>query len=169
MPRDRTSRGEASTPKPGCDGTINGGGVRSRESVAAWKRVRQNKGSPGIDGMTIDDARDYLHEHWPSIRSQLLDGIYQPLAGQAGRNSQAGRRGQKARRALRRRPTDPASPAAGSPGAVGPNVLRAQLRLPAGAIRSPGGGPGTAVHRRGLRWWSILISKNFSTGSITTA
>src|ERR1700730_9481699 len=44
----------------------------------AWKRVRRNKGSPGVDGMTIDDAKDYLREHWPSIRSQLLDGIYQP-------------------------------------------------------------------------------------------
>src|ERR1700693_702578 len=44
----------------------------------AWKRVRRNKGSPGVDGMTIDDAKDYLREHWPSIRSQLLDGTYQP-------------------------------------------------------------------------------------------
>src|SRR6202048_1453787 len=44
----------------------------------AWKRVRRNKGSPGVDGMTIDDARDYLREHWPSIRSQLLEGTYQP-------------------------------------------------------------------------------------------
>src|SRR5689334_11105554 len=53
--------------------------VCSRENlVRAWKRVRRNKGSPGVDGMTIDDARDYLREHWPSIRSQLLDGIYQP-------------------------------------------------------------------------------------------
>ena len=46
--------------------------------VRAWKRVRRNKGSPGVDGMTIDDAKDYLREHWPSIRSQLLDGTYQP-------------------------------------------------------------------------------------------
>src|ERR1700760_825893 len=44
----------------------------------AWKRVRQNKGSPGVDGMTIDDTKDYLREHWPSIRSQLLEGTYQP-------------------------------------------------------------------------------------------
>ena len=28
--------------------------------------------------MTIDDAKDYLREHWPSIRSQLLEGTYQP-------------------------------------------------------------------------------------------
>ena len=46
--------------------------VYDRENlVRAWKRVRQNKGSPGVDGMTIDDAQSYLREHWPSIRSQL--------------------------------------------------------------------------------------------------
>src|SRR5438309_11120367 len=53
--------------------------VCDRENlVRAWKRVRQNKGSPGVDRMTIDDAKDYLREHWPSIRSQLLAGTYQP-------------------------------------------------------------------------------------------
>src|SRR3974377_52327 len=53
--------------------------VCDRENlVRAWKRVRQNKGSPGVDGMTIDDAKDYLREHWPDIRSQLLAGTYQP-------------------------------------------------------------------------------------------
>src|SRR5436305_8867073 len=53
--------------------------VCDRENlVKAWKRVRRNKGSPGVDGMTIDDARDHLREHWPSIRSQLLEGSYQP-------------------------------------------------------------------------------------------
>src|ERR1700731_4827405 len=46
--------------------------------VRAWKRVRSNQGSPGVDGMTIDAAKGYLREHWPSIRSQLLDGTYQP-------------------------------------------------------------------------------------------
>src|SRR5579864_9410935 len=44
----------------------------------AWKRVRSNKGSPGVDGMTIDAAKDYLREHWPTIRFQLLSGTYQP-------------------------------------------------------------------------------------------
>lgn len=44
----------------------------------AWKRVRENKGSPGVDGMTIDAAVDYLREHWPTIREQLLKGTYQP-------------------------------------------------------------------------------------------
>src|SRR6478672_11129650 len=53
--------------------------VCGRENlVRAWKRVRSNQGSPGVDGMSIDDAKDYLREHWPSIRLQLLNGNYQP-------------------------------------------------------------------------------------------
>jgi len=44
----------------------------------AWKRVRANKGSPGADGMTIDETAEYLREHWPAIRDQLLQGTYAP-------------------------------------------------------------------------------------------
>ncbi len=44
----------------------------------AWKHVRKNRGSPGVDGMTIDEARDYLKEHWSTIRDQLLEGTYSP-------------------------------------------------------------------------------------------
>src|ERR1700675_4926853 len=46
--------------------------------VRAWKRVRSNKGGPGVDGMTIEDAKAYLREHWPNIRAQLLEGTDQP-------------------------------------------------------------------------------------------
>src|ERR1051325_7787131 len=46
--------------------------------VRAGKRVRRNKGIPGADGMTIAGAKAYLREHWPTIRSQLLSGTYQP-------------------------------------------------------------------------------------------
>jgi RNA-directed DNA polymerase len=53
--------------------------VCGRENlVRAWQRVRGNKGAPGVDGMTIDDAKGYLREHWPDIRSQLLAGTYRP-------------------------------------------------------------------------------------------
>jgi len=45
---------------------------------AALKRVRQNKGSPGIDGMTVDDLPRYLAENWAALREQLLAGTYQP-------------------------------------------------------------------------------------------
>jgi group II intron reverse transcriptase/maturase len=46
--------------------------------IRAWKRVRANKGSPGIDGMTVDDLTGYLKENWPRIREELLKGEYQP-------------------------------------------------------------------------------------------
>src|ERR1700736_5367983 len=53
--------------------------VCERENlVRAWKRVRRNKGSPGVDGMTIDDAKDDRREPCPGIRSKLLAGTYQP-------------------------------------------------------------------------------------------
>ena len=44
----------------------------------AYKRVKANKGSPGIDGMSIGDLAGYLKQHWPTIRGQLLCGTYQP-------------------------------------------------------------------------------------------
>jgi RNA-directed DNA polymerase len=44
----------------------------------ALKRVRANQGSPGIDGMTVDQLPGYLEQHWPAIREQLLRGTYEP-------------------------------------------------------------------------------------------
>src|SRR5258706_629947 len=44
----------------------------------ALKRVRANKGSPGLDGMTVDELPEYLEQHWPAIREQLLSGTYEP-------------------------------------------------------------------------------------------
>ena len=46
----------------------------------AFKRVRQNKGSPGVDGMTVGELETYLLDHWDEIREQLLAGTYQPMA-----------------------------------------------------------------------------------------
>ena len=48
--------------------------------IKALKRVRKNKGSPGIDGMRVEGLSDYLREHWSVIREQLLAGSYQPDA-----------------------------------------------------------------------------------------
>ncbi len=45
---------------------------------AALRRVKANKGSPGIDGMTVEQLPGYLREHWPALRDQLLRGTYQP-------------------------------------------------------------------------------------------
>jgi hypothetical protein len=45
----------------------------------ALKRVRQNKGSPGVDGMRVEDLTAYLTASWAEIREQLLMGTYQPM------------------------------------------------------------------------------------------
>ena len=44
----------------------------------ALRRVMTNKGSAGADGMTVDGLSDYLKQHWPAIREQLLNGTYEP-------------------------------------------------------------------------------------------
>src|SRR6266487_3827833 len=44
----------------------------------ALARVKANKGSPGVDGITVGGITDYLKQHWPAIREQLRSGTYQP-------------------------------------------------------------------------------------------
>ncbi|WP_420849680.1 group II intron reverse transcriptase/maturase, partial [Peribacillus tepidiphilus] len=46
---------------------------------AALKRVEQNKGSHGVDGMSVKDLRRHLYENWDSIRQSLREGTYKPL------------------------------------------------------------------------------------------
>jgi RNA-directed DNA polymerase len=91
FPEER--RGEA--PRPDGEGTESLAVERSAESPAgierlmeevverenleeALKRVKANKGSPGVDGMTVHALPDYLRAYWPAIREQLLSGIYKP-------------------------------------------------------------------------------------------
>jgi RNA-directed DNA polymerase len=53
--------------------------ILSRENmIRAWKRVKANKGTSGIDGITTEDFPDYLRKHWHRIREELLAGTYQP-------------------------------------------------------------------------------------------
>jgi RNA-directed DNA polymerase len=86
-------RGEA--PKDLQEGTESSAGKRGTESPAiteqlmeevcerenckkALKRVRANKGSAGMDGMTVQQLPEHLKQHWPAIRDQLLSGTYKP-------------------------------------------------------------------------------------------
>ena len=86
-------RGEA--PKGLQEGTESYAGERGFESPAiteqlmeevcgrenckqALKRVKANKGSAGVDGMTVQQLPEYLKQHWPAIREQLLSGTYKP-------------------------------------------------------------------------------------------
>jgi group II intron reverse transcriptase/maturase len=73
--------------RPATDGNERSGASGLMELVcerqnlgAALKRVRKNKGSPGIDGMTVDELPEYLKAKWPVLEEQLLSGTYQPAA-----------------------------------------------------------------------------------------
>src|SRR5246127_4292762 len=53
--------------------------VCERENLKeALRQVKGNKGSAGMDGVTVDQLTDYLKQHWPVIREQLLNGTYEP-------------------------------------------------------------------------------------------
>jgi len=87
------SRSEA--PTASVEGTESSAGKRGIESPAiaeqlmeevcerenckqALKRVKANKGSAGVDGMTVQQLPAFLKQHWPAIREQLLSGTYKP-------------------------------------------------------------------------------------------
>ena len=44
----------------------------------AYKRVKANKGAPGIDGMTIEEALPYLKEHQQELTDRIYRGKYTP-------------------------------------------------------------------------------------------
>src|ERR1700752_4748615 len=53
--------------------------VCERENLKkALRRVKANKGSPGVDGMIVERLSDYLRTHWPQHRDELLRGTYTP-------------------------------------------------------------------------------------------
>lgn len=63
----------------GCGADDLLGQALARENMArAWKRVKANKGSAGVDGRTVQDTAEYLRQAWPGIRQRLLDGTYKP-------------------------------------------------------------------------------------------
>src|SRR6202451_2279335 len=87
------SRSEA--PRVSAEGTESLAGKRGTESPAigeqlmeevcerencrqALARVKANKGSSGVDGMTVQQLPGHLKQHWPAIREQLLSGTYVP-------------------------------------------------------------------------------------------
>lgn len=44
----------------------------------AWKRVRANKGAPGVDGMTLDEFPDWAKAEWERVATELETGRYRP-------------------------------------------------------------------------------------------
>jgi RNA-directed DNA polymerase len=76
------TRVEASTAGGGNERSGTGGLMEvvceRHNLMAALKRVKDNKGSPGIDGMTVGELPAFLKLHWPRIREELLAGRYRP-------------------------------------------------------------------------------------------
>lgn len=53
--------------------------VVDRENLMkAWKRVKDNKGAPGVDGMSVEELPEYLRRNWAAIKEALLNGEYRP-------------------------------------------------------------------------------------------
>jgi len=84
-PRDSAEGTEALMAKREAESTANS--EQLMEAVCGRKncqqalaRVKSNKGSAGIDGMTVEQLPDYLKQHWPIIRERLLRGSYKPQA-----------------------------------------------------------------------------------------
>jgi RNA-directed DNA polymerase len=46
--------------------------------IRAYRAVKSNGGSPGVDGMTVHEMKGYFERHWKEIREQLLTGAYTP-------------------------------------------------------------------------------------------
>jgi len=52
--------------------------LSTENMLKAWKRVKANKGAPGIDNMSIEEFPEFARDNWDSIRESLLAGTYQP-------------------------------------------------------------------------------------------
>src|SRR4051795_2637887 len=101
----------------------------------AWRRVRANKGAPGVDGQDLEafeaDLADNLYKIW----NRMSSGSYLPAPGQGSRDPQAARRrGSNAGRADDRRQGRADGRGHASGGAGGPPVCRGLLWLSAGQV-----------------------------------
>ena len=74
---EETPTAEHGIGRPGARGLL-AEALGRRNLHAALKRVRQNKGSAGVDGMTVDELPDYLRAHWERLREELISGTYRP-------------------------------------------------------------------------------------------
>jgi RNA-directed DNA polymerase len=52
--------------------------LRRENMIRAYQRVKRNKGSAGVDGMSVEELMPYLQKHWERIKSEILKGRYQP-------------------------------------------------------------------------------------------
>ena len=53
--------------------------LASENLQLAWKRVKQNKGTAGVNGLTIDQYLEWAKGHWGTVNQGLERGYYSPL------------------------------------------------------------------------------------------
>jgi len=96
--------------------------------IRALKQVKRNK---GVDGLTVETLPDYLKQHWPEIKSQLLSGEYRPQAVKRVEIPKPDGRNRKLGIPDGRRPPDPASDGTGAYPDLGTALPPPQLRIQA--------------------------------------
>ena len=125
--------------------------VCERENLKeALRQVKGNKGSAGVDGITVNQLTDYLKQHWPVIREQLLSGTYEPKPVRRVEIPKPDG-GVKAWHPDGAGSIHPASGDAGAAAAMGLDVLRPQLWVSTRTIGASSGSSSAAVHCEGLR------------------
>jgi hypothetical protein len=112
----------------------------------ALRQVEGNKGSAGIDRMMVDQLGDYLQQHWPVIREQLLNGTYEPKPVRRVMIPKPNGGGERALGIPTAGPIHPASGDAGPTKAMEPDVFPIQLWVPTAAVGASGRGSGAAIH-----------------------
>ena len=161
-------RDEARTARHEIEGSGRDGlltqALASANLVKAWKRVKANRGSAGVDGRTIAETAAYLKTHWPRIRDALLDGSYRP---EPVRRVQIPKPGGGMREL-------------GIPTVTDRLIQQALLQVlqpridpttafGRGAVRMTPCSPHSVTCKTATGWWLMWIWRSSSIGSITTS
>ncbi len=127
--------------------------VDSANMERAWKKVKANRGAPGLDGVTLDEFFRTFRDKWPTVRQQLLDGTYQPEP--ARRKSIPKPDGRAPTRSVGRasfghsqcpRKIASASHPSSSDTDLRSGLFRIELRFPTKALRSAGSAASASSH-----------------------
>jgi RNA-directed DNA polymerase len=76
--RGEASVGASGKRAPGHDESLMERVVERPNLLRALARVQANGGSPGLDGMTVEELHGSLQQHWPTLRASLVAGTYRP-------------------------------------------------------------------------------------------
>jgi hypothetical protein len=121
--------------------------IVERENLKeALRRVKANKGAPGVDGMTVNQLDDHPETALASHPGTTAKRNIQTKSGEAGRDTEAGWRSAQVGHPDSAGSIHPASGHAGSATAVGPGIFRSQLRFSTAKIGASGRSTSTAAY-----------------------